>query len=325
MRRSLLILSLLLLPLIPASAQMRSGNLKGRIIFTNGRACNIRVRVQLMLSAGSTSVAENYTNDEGLTDFDEVEVGNYHIVVSGDSIEQADSGMFEVDNRHGTQFQTITVRRTEEVNAAKNSGGTTVAVQDMNIPKAAARQFNKASDSIAHQAWNKAIEQLNRALALYPNYVQAYNNLGVVYARLDDRPSERTTLQKALTINDHFASAWVNLARMAIVDRDFAAAQQLLEKATALSPMDSETLLILANVELLNLHYQQAISHCQKAHALGQDSHSLVHFIAARAFEHESQIPNAVAELKTFLKEEPSGVRADAARKELANLERNIR
>jgi len=265
MRRSLLILSLLLLPLIPASAQMRSGNLKVRIIFTNGRACNIRVRVQLMLSAGSTSVAENYTNDEGLTDFDEVEVGNYHIVVSGGSIEQADSGMFEVDNRHGTQFQTITVRRTEEVNAAKSSGGTTVAVQDMNIPKAAARQFNKASDSIAHQAWNKAIEQLNRALALYPNYVQAYNNLGVVYARLGDRPSERTALQKALTINDHFAPAWVNLARMAIVDRDFAAAQQLLEKATALSPMDSETMLILANVELLNLPYQQAISHCQSA------------------------------------------------------------
>jgi tetratricopeptide (TPR) repeat protein len=187
---------------------MRSGNLKGRIIFTNGRACNIRVRVQLMLSAGSTSVAENYTNDEGLTDFDEVEVGNYHIVVSGDSIEQADSGMFEVDNRHGTQFQTITVRRTEEVNAAKNSGGTTVAVQDMNIPKAAARQFNKASDSIAHQAWNKAIEQLNRALALYPNYVQAYNNLGVVYARLGDRPSERTALQKGA---HHQRSLWTGL------------------------------------------------------------------------------------------------------------------
>ena len=49
----------------PAVAQLRTGNLKVRITFTNGHPCSIRVMVQLMLSAGSTSVAENYTHDEG--------------------------------------------------------------------------------------------------------------------------------------------------------------------------------------------------------------------------------------------------------------------
>jgi tetratricopeptide (TPR) repeat protein len=321
MIRRLLLAPLLLLLLGSSAAQMRTGNLHVRITFTNGQPCTIKVRVQLMLSAGSTSVAENYTNDQGLADFDEVEIGNYHLVISGEGIEQTDSGMFEVDNRHGTQFQTVTVRRTEEATQAKSSGAM-VAVQDMNIPKPALKQFNKASDLIASQDWKKALDRLNRALAIYPGYVQAYNNLGVVYGRLGDRSSERTALQKAVSLNDHFAPAWVNLARMAIVDRDFPSAETLLEKATGLDPTNSETLLILANVELMNLHYQQAIANCQKAHSLGQDSHSLVHFIAARAFEHESQIPKAVSELKTFLKEEPSGIRADAARKELTSLQR---
>jgi tetratricopeptide (TPR) repeat protein len=323
MTRRRLIVPVILLLLGSATAQMgRTGNLHVRITFTNGRACTIKVRVQLMLSAGNTSVAENYTNDDGLTDFDEVEVGNYHLVVSGDGIETTDSGLFEVDNRHGTQFQTITVKRTEEVDAAK-AAGATVAVQDMNIPKPAAKEFNKASDLIAREQWKKAIDLLNRALAIYPQYVEAYNNLGVVYARVGDRTSERAALQKALSINDHFAPAWVNLARMAIVERDFPTAETLLDKATALDPTDSQTLLILANVELMNLHYDQAIAHCQKAHSLGQNSHSLVHFIAARAYEHENRISDAIGELKTFLKEEPSGVRADAARKELITLQQD--
>jgi tetratricopeptide (TPR) repeat protein len=319
--RRFLTAPLLFLLLGSSMAQMRTGNLHVRVTFTNGQPCTIKVRVQLMLSAGSTSVAENYTNDQGLADFDEVEIGNYHLIISGEGIEQTDSGMFEVDNRHGTQFQTVSVRRTDEVEQAKSSGAT-VAVQDMNIPKPALKQFNKASDLIAREDWKKALDLLNRAIGLYPQYVQAYNNLGVVYARLGDRTGERTALQKALSINDHFAPAWVNLARMAIVDRDFPAAENLLNKAIGFDPTDSGTLLILANVELMNLHYQQAIANCQKAHSLAQDSHSLVHFIAARAFEHENQISNAVAELNTFLKEEPSGIRADAARKELTSLQR---
>jgi hypothetical protein len=321
--RRLTVPLLICLLVCQAAAQSgRSGNLKVRITFTDGRPCTIKVRVQLMLSAGSTSVAESYTNDEGLTDFDEVEVGNYHLIISGEGIEYTDSGMFEVDSRRGTQFQTVSVRRTEEVNQKSTPGAPMVDVADMNIPKAARKQFDKASDLIARQEWKKAVDQLNRALALYPQYVQAYNNLGVVYARLGDRTSERVALQKAISLNDHFAPAWVNLARMAIVDRDFPTAETLLDKATALAPTDSQTLLILANVELMNLHYQQAIASCHKAHSLGQE-HSLVHFIAARAFEHQSQIPDAIAELKTFLIEEPSGVRADAARKELSSLQKS--
>jgi tetratricopeptide (TPR) repeat protein len=317
-----LLLSLAFLGLAAAQG-IRNGNLKVRVTFTDGRPCNMRVLVRLMLSAGSNTVLEGYTNDEGLAEFDDIEVGNYHLVVSGQDIETTDTGLFEVDNRHGTQFQTVTVKRKDE-GKSSDSPASTVAVQDMNIPKAAVKQFDKASALIAKQEWKKAIDQLSRALAIYPTYVQAYNNLGVVYARIGDRTSERTALQKALSINDHFAPAWVNLARMAIVDRDFPKAESLLDKATAFAPNDSETLMILANVELMNLHYDRAIAHCQETHSLGQDSHSLVHFIAARAYEHESKFSEAIKELKTFLKEEASGVRADAARRELATLQSRL-
>lgn len=322
MPRRLTALLIALLVVCPAVAQLRTGNLKVRITFTDSRPCTLKVMVHLMLSAGNTSVGENYTNEQGLTDFNDIEVGNYHLVVSGEGIETTDSGLFEVDSGHGTQFQTVMVRRTDEA-GAKNGPGSMVAVQDMNIPKAARKQFNKATDLIANQEWKKALERLKQALALYPNYVQAYNNLGVVYGRMGDRDAERTALQRAVSLNDHFAPAWLNLGRMAIVDRDFRSAEGFLDKASALTPADSQTLLILANVQLLNLRYDDAIATCHKVHRLGEDSHSLVHFIAARALEHESRLPDAEEQLHTFLQEEPTGVRADAARKELATLKRH--
>jgi hypothetical protein len=315
----LLVCALVLVCMSPA--QNRNGSLKVRVTFTDGHPCNIKVRVRLMVSAGATPVAESYTNDSGLTDFDDVEIGTYHLVISGEGIEDTDSGQFQVDNRRSSQYETVTVKRVEDPSQASAPGASTVSVAEMNVPKGAVKEFDKASELIAKQQWKKAIDELNRALALYPQYVKAYNNLGVVYARLGDRASERTALQKALSLDDHFAPAWVNLARMSIVDRDFTIAEGLLDKAIALTPTDSETLLILANVELMNLHYDQAIANSRKAHSLGGDSHSLVHFIAARAYEHENQIPDAVTELQTFLREEPTGERADAARRELVSLQ----
>jgi len=311
--------------LASGSAQLRSGNLKVRVVFPDGHPCNLRVMVRLMLSAGSTAVAESYTDENGFTNFDGVEVGNYHLIVSGEGIRETDSGLFEVDNRKGTQFQTVTVHPADEANQNGGSEGTTVAVADMNIPGSAHKLFDKASASIAGKNWKKALDELNQAIRIYPRYVEAYNNLGVVYARMGDRASEREALEKAIRLNDHFAPAWVNLGRLAIIGRDFPTAETMLDKATALDPANSETLLILANVELMNLHYDQAIANCRKVHSIGQDPHALVHFIAARALERESRLPDAEAELRRFLKEEPDGARAEAARKELANLQKLAR
>jgi TPR repeat len=308
------------------SAQFQSGNLKVRVVFPDGHPCDIKVRVRLMVSAGNTAVAESYTDDSGLTDFNDVQVGNYHIVISGEGIQETDSGLFGVDSRRGTQFQTVTVKRVEEVNQRDAHVGSTVAVADMNIPRNAAKEFNKASELIAKKEdWKKAIDLLKRATELYPNYAEAYNNLGVAYGRLGDRSSEREALQKAVTINDHFVAAWLNLGRMKIIERDFPAAEDFLVKANVLAPNDTEILTILANVELMNLHYDRAIAHCRKVHDIDPDAHALVHFISARALEHENRIPDAADELHTFLKEEPSGLRADAARRELATLQRQER
>jgi len=52
-----------------------------------------------------------------------------------------------------------------------------------------------------------------------------------------------------------------------------------------------------------------------------QPQHSIVHWVAARAFEEKKQYDDAGAELKMFLSEETAGARANQVRKELAELQ----
>lgn len=320
------LLALPLLVLVPcAPAQLRNqnqvGNIRVRLVYDNGRQCNIRAHVVLMTGSTTSPVADAYTDAECMVGFDDLAVGTYHISVTGEGIQDTDSGLFEVDNRKISQFVFITVKP-KESETSGSAGGTTVATVDLNIPKKAKKEFDKANESIARQDWNRARDELMRAVAIYPQYADAYNNLGVVYARLEDPTQEREALQKAISLNDHLASAYVNLGKMDIKAHNFPDAELELGKAANLTPADPQTLMLLANVELMNQHFEAAIEHCKKVHALPHDQQTLVHYIAARALEHQNRFADAIAEFHTFLQEEPQGPRADAVRKELQALEK---
>jgi len=195
-----------------------------------------------------------------------------------------------------------------------------VAAVDLNIPRNAKKEFEKAGEFMAKHDWTQAIEKLQHTTAIYPGYAVAYNNMAVAYAHLGDPTREREALEKAISINDHLALAYLNLARMHISVDDFPRAEPLLRQASALDPGDAITLILLAYSELMDQHLDQAIATCRKAHALTRP-HAVAHRLAARALEKKNQIAEAVAELNLFLSEEQPGPRAESARQELAILQ----
>lgn len=322
LRRLLVPLVFLLVPC--ALAQFgnpdQMGNLRVRIVYENGRQCHTRAHVVLMAGASTSRIADAYTTDDCSVGFDNLTIGTYHMAITGDGIQPTDSGMIEVDSRKVTQVVYITVKTLAD-EKSPTGGGPTISAADLNIPKKAQKEFDKANDLIAKQDWNRAKEELLKAIAIYPPYADAYNNLGVVYARLGDSAHEREVLQKAASLNDHCASAFVNLGKLDIKERNFPGAESHLQKAAALDPSNAQTLMLLANVELMNQHFDSAIAHCNKVHTLPHDSQTLVHYIAARALEHENRPADAAVQFHTFLQEEPTGPRADAVRKELSVLE----
>ena len=113
----------------------------------------------------------------------------------------------------------------------------------------------------------------------------------------------------------------MNLGMLSIVEKKYTEAEDLLGQGSASDPANPQILMLLAQAQLLTGHYDQAIASKAKLHALPHhEKYAKVHYIAARAFEHENNAPEAVAELQTLLTEQPDGPLADAVRKELTNL-----
>jgi tetratricopeptide (TPR) repeat protein len=217
----------------------------------------------------------------------------------------------------------VTVKRTGENDDGpiNRPGPGTVAAADLNVPESAKREYEKSAVPFNKGDWKKAKEQMLKAIAIYPEYATAYNDLGVVYGRLGDRVHEREALQKAVSLNDHFAEAYVNLGKMAIADHNFPQAEGFLNKASGSDPSNPQTLMLLANVQLMNQHFDESVANCHKVHSLPHKLQTLVHYIAARALMHQNRSAEALTELQTFLTEEPSGPRADVVRVEIGQLQ----
>jgi tetratricopeptide (TPR) repeat protein len=297
------------------------GNVHVHVIYPNDRAAGLHLRVRLMSGSSSTPVSENFTNDQGVTEFARIPVGEYHVIVTGEGIEDSDSGEFEIDRRKTSQDLFITVRSSESNTHSSAGGSSSVAAVDLNVPDSARKEFEKANEDMARNDWMSALQRLNRAISAYPQYAQAYNNLAAVYGHINDPARERESLEKAIELNDHLVPALVNLAKLCIRDKDAERAEALLEKASRAEPSNPETMTLLAQAQLLNKHFDAAIATAHNVHTMPHQNFAVVHYIAARAFERENRLRDALAELQVFLTEEPKGARADHVREEIAKFE----
>ena len=321
--------SVVLVLLIPcAYAQLRgggpqgSGNVHIHVVLSNDRNAGPYLEVKLMEGSVDQSVGITYTNDIGEAEFLGVPIGDYHVRVSGDGIETTDSADFEVDNRKVTQSEYVTVRQVEETGpkpVSSHSG--MVSASDLNVPQKARKEVDKANEAMAEQNWKKALEHLNKALALAPQYATAYNNLGVLYAKTNDFPHEEEALKKAIAVDDHFAAAFVNYGKLCLQQKNFPQAEAMLQKAVSVEPNNSESLMLLADAEYMNRHFDAAIASSHQAHVSEKDHPSFVHYIAARAYQQEGRQQDALVEFRLFLQEEPKGPRADHVRGDIAKIE----
>ena len=299
------------------------GNLRVRLTQSDGHAITVRARVRLFAAGNTATFAESYCNDAGMVTFNSVPVGVYHLIISGEGLAETDSGSFEIDSRKSSQSIFVTVPDTGEGSgpAGGKAGAPSVSVKQLNIPQEARNKLNEATQLMVKADWAGAMERLNQAIAIYPAYAEAFNNLAAVQSRLGNWNQARESLQKATSVDDHFAPGFVNLGHLEEREKKFEAAETQYAKAVAIDPSNVQTLTLLCRAQLLDSHYDAAIGTAQRVHAMPHTSFAIVHYIAARAYQHENRTPEAIAEFKILLKEEPSGDRADAVRKELADME----
>lgn len=85
---------------------------------------------------------------------------------------------------------------------------------DQSISPRAREAYDSALNMIRGQQFEQAIEPLKRAIALEPNYFRAYNDLGVIYMKLNRLDLAADALRRAIKINDRMYLPQLNLGKV---------------------------------------------------------------------------------------------------------------
>src|SRR5215831_11927293 len=96
-------------------------------------------------------------------------------------------------------------RKAREEQAAKVQGMVTaglISALDLAAPTKAMLEFNKAVNALQKQQTKEAVTYLQKAIADYPKFVSAHNNLGTGYLELGDSVQARAEFEAAAQLDD---------------------------------------------------------------------------------------------------------------------------
>ena len=316
--RGILITLLLGMAMVPAWPQSGPSEIKVRVSTTDDRPAPKHLRVELVTSS-ELYIQSAFTDDEGMAEFS-ARAGNYRIRVSGMEIEEAVSPVFTIYRGDSTSFQHVRVMMKGAGKAESKANAPTVSQATLNITPKARKEYEKAGKAMKAGDWAGAKSKLEQAIALYPPFAAAHNDLGVVFMSIGDKTKGRAAFEKALEIEPNYGRAFRNLAIMELGEGNRAEALALAEKAVAADPLDPQALLLVAQAYLQSGRMEDAATQARKVHDVPHEGFAVAHLLAARALEARHLSDEAAAEYKMYLKEDPHSASAPKVRAALEKL-----
>jgi len=177
--------------------------IQGSIFLPGGQRPDARFKVKL---TGLTSVEQFQLSDDGGSfTFRRLQGGTYTVIVdAGKEYEVASESVdiIEPPRRRNDPGITIPIHITLQPRGARTSGVPgTVDARASAVPDSAKDLYKQAMESSKSGDRNKAIEELNKALEIYPNFVSALTELGVQYMQLKQWDRATDALRKAIKIS----------------------------------------------------------------------------------------------------------------------------
>ena len=322
-----IVLVVVLLTCAIAAAQTNSSNrttncsLEIRVTFADDRAAGDQILVELFNDSG-TPVGRNFTNEDGRVTFHLNTPGMIDIRVSGSSLQGTATERVAIEDMDKSKAVFVRVRPKTDAaaTAAKPNTPPVTSAADLRVPNDARKAFHKGMEAWGQDDFAKAAEYFEKAVAAFPEYDTAYNNLGVMYFRMNQPEKARAAFERSVTLNDKNADADRNLARILIHEGNWARAQDLLKKSLIVEPLNPVTLTLLCVADIEAGDDEAALATARKAHQLPHEGYALVHYVAGQALEHKGQPQAAYAEYQTYLQESPSGPEAPQVRSAMTRL-----
>jgi tetratricopeptide (TPR) repeat protein len=176
---------------------------------------------------------------------------------------------------------------------------------DLKAPGKARHEYEKGYQLLMRKDLQGAIEHLTTATTIYSSFVAAHNSLGSAYLGLGQNDQARAEFAQAVALDDHLPTSYFNLGCAELALKNYPAAQEAIQKASSIAPLDLPLLTALAYGQFMNHDYDGVVATARQVHGRKHDGSAMVHFFAAGALAAQDQLPQARQELLTLLREDP--------------------
>ena len=171
----------------------------------------IRARMNIRLTSPTWGDIMASTDDAGRFVFSNVGSGNYTIVIDSEKEYEPVSYPVDIVRERNITPDTYTVTiRLRPVENVRSKKPTVVSVSNADVPKPAMEFYDRASKLAEAKDYKAAIQELKLAVAEYPKFVNAFNQIGVLHMQLNELEPADEAFKAALKIRPDAYEPLVN-------------------------------------------------------------------------------------------------------------------
>jgi tetratricopeptide (TPR) repeat protein len=288
-----------------------TGAITGRVVLPSGHpvASSVRIRLSNLRDEG----LDLFTDNNGNFVFPNLAPGSYTIEAIGDS-KLYDPATEQVMLLRGMRAM-IVVHLREKSATAKPSGNVISATEvDTQVPEAARKAYNVATDLVSQGNIQQAIEHYRQAIALYPPYLKARNDLGSQYLKLKKYDEALAEFEAAIEINPKAFNPRLNLGIVLVKQTRFMLAIDHLKQALEIDSSSAAAHLYLGIASVESDDIDTAQRALNTALSIGDKAYSIVRFYLAQVHLKNGKRDEAIKELNLFIESTPASEETDRAK-----------
>jgi len=308
----------------PGSASTDTGlgganTISGMLVSSNGQ--RIARRVSIRLRTMTTGDRISTTDETGNFVFRGVPPGDYVVVIDKEKDFEPFIQNVSVIQPRGMPPQNfyLSIRLIQKAAAAAGKPGV-INVDLAKVPKPALDLYNKAIELSKTGDHSGAVKQLEAAIAEYPNFMLAYNEMGVQYLRLNQLEKSDEALQSALKIDPQAYMPMMNRGIVVFTMKRYGEAVPIFRKTLEKNDQNPVAHYFLgqalANLGLFEDAEKELVTALKSGHEdLNEGRRLLAIIYASRGAKKQ-----AADELETYLKSAPNAPDAEKLREKIRQL-----
>jgi Tfp pilus assembly protein PilF len=298
--------------------------LQGTVLFPSGQRVDRPLKVRLYTATRGEISTMTDTNGRFL--FRRLAPGNYTIIIDGDQNYEPvseDTSIVQAGRSIGSTEEVIPVQIRLKAKAGGDVKAEVVNAELANVPKPALDLYNSAL-KLSQEGKNKAaIDKLNQAVSTQPDFMLAFNELGVQYQKIGELEKANAALESALKLSPNAFTPLVNHGIVLVRLKKYAEAEVDLREALKQNDQSSIAHYYYGRALAYLGRFDDAEKELNAAISLGGDQMKEAHRYLGAIYHARGDDQRAISELETYLRIAPKAEDAEQVRQLIQQLKKS--